>query len=120
MLLEKVAEIENVDVSDDEVSEEIGKMAEYYKSPVEEIRASLQKQGGGEENIRNNLRTRKAIEALIAKAKVVDGEWVDETAGGAPAEAAEAPKKEAKTKAKAEKKPAAAKEPKKKAAKEKD
>lgn len=120
MLLEKVAEIEKVDISDDDVAEEIGKMADYYKSSVDEIRASLQKQGGGEENIRNNLRTRKAIEALIAKAKVVDGEWVDENAAGTAEAAKDEPKKAAKTREKADKKPAAAKEPKKKAAKEKN
>ena len=28
--------------------------------------------------LRNNLRTRKAVEALVEKAKVTDGEWVDE------------------------------------------
>jgi len=118
MLLEKLADVEGVEVSDDEVSEEIGKMAEYYKTSADEIRESLTKQGG-EDNIRNNLRTRKAIEALISKAQVVDGEWVDETVSGAPFEEEERPPKASKKKETSGKKPAAAKEPKKKAAKEK-
>lgn len=117
MLLEKIAEMEEVEISDDEISEEIGKMAEYYRTSADEVRESLKKQGG-EDNIRNNLRTRKAIEALIAKAKVVDGEWVEEMPGGETA-GDDAKAKPAKKKEKAEKKPAAAKEPKKKAAKEK-
>lgn len=119
MLLEKVAEMEKVEVTDDEVTAELSKMADYYRTTVDEVRASLQKQGG-EENIRNNLRTQHAIEAMIAKAKVVDGEWVDETlaAGGESAGADEA--KPEKKKAKAAKKPAAAKETKKKAAAEKE
>ncbi len=79
MLLDKVAEIEKVEVLDAEVDEEIGKMAAYYRATPEEIRESLEKQGGGVENIRNNLKTRKSIEVIVAKAKVTDGEWVDES-----------------------------------------
>ncbi len=78
LLLEKIAELENVEVADEEVAEEIQKMADYYRASPEEIRSSLAQQQGGEENIKNNLRTRKAIEALIKHAKVTDGEWVDE------------------------------------------
>ena len=96
MLLDKVAEIEKVEVAEAEVEEEIGKMAAYYRASAEEIRESLEKQGGGVENIRNNLKTRKAIEAVIAKAKVSEGEWVDESL--APLEAEEEPKKAAKKK----------------------
>ena len=80
MLLEKVAELEKVEISDDDLSEELKKMAEYYRSTEDEIRESLEKQQGSVENIRNNLRTRQAIEALIAHAKITDGEWVDEQA----------------------------------------
>ena len=106
MLLEKIAEAEGVNVSTEEVDEEIAKMAEYYQAPPEEIRKSLEKQGGGG-TIENNLRTRKSIEALVAKAKIVEGEWVDESlAGTAEASAAaeeEKPKKAAKKKAPAKK-----------------
>jgi len=80
MLLEKIAEAEKVTVSKEEVDGEIGKMAEYYRATPEELRKSLEQQGG-EGTIENNLRTRKSIEALIAKAKVADGEWIDEKAG---------------------------------------
>jgi trigger factor len=79
MLLEKVAELENVEVSDAEVADEIQKMADYYRATPEEIRASLAQQQGGEDNIKNNLRTRKAIEALITHANVTEGEWIDES-----------------------------------------
>jgi trigger factor len=76
MLLEKIGEKENVEVSDDEVNEELGRIAEYYKSTPEEVRESVEKQNGLD-GIRNNLKTRKTVEALISKAKVTDGEWVD-------------------------------------------
>src|SRR5205814_6837161 len=78
MLVEKVAELEKIDVSDSEIDEEMSKMAEYYRTSADEVRSSLEKQGGGVENIRNNLKTRKAIEALVGKAKVTEGEWIDE------------------------------------------
>ena len=99
MLLEKVAEIEKVDVPQAEVDEEITKMAEHYRVTAEEIRESLEKQGGGIDSIRNNLRTRKSIEAVIAKAKVTNGEWIDETLGQSDAAASDKPKKAAKKKA---------------------
>lgn len=79
LILEKVAEVEKVEVTDAEVDEEIDKMAAYYRASPEEIRESLEKQGGGVENIRANLKTRKSIEAIAAVAKITDGEWVDES-----------------------------------------
>ena len=80
MLLDKIAEAEKVSVSADEIEEEIVKLADYYRSTPEEVRESLAKQGGPG-TIENNLKTRKSIEALIAKAKVTDGPWVDESVG---------------------------------------
>jgi len=115
MLLEKIADAEKVEVTTADIDEEINKLAEYYRSTVDEVRESLTKQGGTG-TIENNLRTRKAIEALIAKAKVTDGEWIDESLAPVTEEAKEEkPKKAAKAKAKADE----PKEPKKKAAKTK-
>jgi len=105
MLLDKVAEAEKVEVSEAEVEEEIGKMAGYYRASADEIRESLEKQGGGVDSIRNNLKTRKAIEAVVAKAKVSDGPWIDENQEAVSeenqtaAEKKEKPKKSAKPKA---------------------
>ena len=126
MLLEKVAELEKVDVTDADIDEEIGKMAEYYRTEPSEIRKSMETQEGGIENVRSNLRTRKAIEALIANAKVTDGEWIDEsqmpiqeTEADAPDEKEEkkSSKKKETAKADSDEKKADAKEPKKKSAK---
>lgn len=119
VLLDKVAEAENVQVTKEEVDEELAKMAEYYRSTPEEIRTSLERQNGLA-SIENNLRTRKSIEALIEKAKVTDGPWVDESA--AEQEQSEAPAEEEKpkkTKAKAKAKSDEPKETKKKSAKTK-
>jgi len=104
MLLERVAEAENIDVTSAEIAEEIERMASYYRVPPEHIRTSLAQQQGGEENIANSLRTRKAVEALMKNAKITDAEWVDETAASinsseGQSEETEAPKKEKKPKA---------------------
>jgi len=131
MLLEKVAELENVEISGDEINEEIEKMAQHYRTTPEEIRTSLSQQGG-EANISNSLRTRKAVEALVREAKITDGEWIDpnqplpeveenkseEGKKETKAEKSSESKQESKEKKpKADKKKTETKEPKKKAAK---
>lgn len=87
MLLEKIADLENVEVSQEEVDEEIERMAQHYNTTPEQIRQSLSQQQGGEENIANSLKTRKAVEALVEHADISEGEWTDET--GVPSPAAE-------------------------------
>ena len=125
LLLDKIAEAEKVEVSKEEIDEEISKLAEYYRATPEEVRDSIEKQGGTRA-FENNLKTRKSIEALVAKAKVTDGPWVDESLAseeGSEVEAAaeEKPKKPVKkaTKKAAEAKSDEPKETKKKSAKSK-
>jgi trigger factor len=118
MLLEKIGEIEKVDISDEEIEAEIGQMAEYYRTDPTEVRKNFE-ENKGLEQVRNNLKTRKAIEALISKAKITEGDWVDETAGepNVEQENEKKPKKTAKPKAKAEPKSEKPKAAKKKTAK---
>lgn len=102
MLLERIGEMESVDIGDDELETEISNLADYYRTTADEVRKSFEKNNGLAQ-IRNNLKTRKAIEALIEKAKVSDGPWVDESVGEPKVEEAEKkPKKSTKTKANAE------------------
>lgn len=101
MLLDRVAEVEKIEVSDDELDEELGKMAEYYRASKDEIRESLEKQGGGLDSLRNNLKTRKSIESIVAQATIKTGDWVDESVGQVVPEEVE--KKPAKKKASAKK-----------------
>ncbi len=120
MLLEKIAEKENAEVSGDEIAEEINRIAEYYQTTPEEVRASLTQQGG-EDGIANSLRTRKAVEALRENAKITDGEWIDETQSVAEAEQREKEEAEKKeTKSDSEKEDEAKSEKKEKKAKKAD
>jgi trigger factor len=121
MLLEKVAELENVEISGDEINEEIDRIAQYYGVTPEQVRASLTQQGG-ENNVADRLRSRKAVEALVEKAKVSDGEWIDESQAAAVADteteaetaseeqSEEKPKKTSKKKADGDDEPKAKKE----------
>jgi trigger factor len=120
MLLEKIADLENVEVTDEDVAKEIEMMANYYGVTAEQIRDSISAQQGGEANIANKLRTRKAVEALVKHAKVTEGEWVDPSQQPAEADAPEEEKPKSKAKkAKAESAEAdeAEEKPKKKSAK---
>lgn len=77
MLLERVAEAEKIEVSDEEVEAEIQAMAEGSRQSVEQVRAALTKQGG-ERSIADRLRNRKALDLLVQNAKVRDEEWREE------------------------------------------
>jgi trigger factor len=82
MLLERVADAENIDVSDEEVEAEIQSMAEGSRQSVEQVRAALTKQGG-ERSIADRLRNRKALDFLVQHAVVRDEEWGEEGQAGA-------------------------------------
>ncbi|HZH35525.1 MAG TPA: trigger factor, partial [Pyrinomonadaceae bacterium] len=77
LLLEEIAVIENIEVSDEEINAEIEAIAQYSQQTPEEVRAALTNQNG-ENSIADRLRNRKAIETLVDNAVVTEGEWIDE------------------------------------------
>jgi trigger factor len=86
MLLDKVAATENVEVTEEDINAELELMAVNSRTTVEEVRSHLQKHGG-EQNIGERLRSRKAVEALMANATITEGEWIDEAEAMAQAQA---------------------------------
>ncbi len=76
MLLEKIAEAENLTVSNEEVEAEIQAYANASRQPLEQVRAALTKDGG-ERSIAHRLRNRKALEFIVENAQVADGEWTE-------------------------------------------
>ena len=78
MLLERIADAEQIKVTDEEIAAEIETIAKASRQPVEQIRATLTKDGG-ERSIAHRLRNRKALDLLIENAKVTDEEWKEET-----------------------------------------
>ena len=89
MLLERVAEAERIEVSDEEVEAEIQSMAEGSRQSVEQVRAALTKQGG-ERSIADRLRNRKALDFLVQHANVREEEWREEAPDSRPEEDAAA------------------------------
>lgn len=68
LVLEAVVKAENIQVSDEKVDEEIGKMAEAYKMEAEKIRSFM-----GEAEIahmKEDLAVQEAVDFLVAEAKL--------------------------------------------------
>ncbi|HEY0730560.1 MAG TPA: trigger factor, partial [Pyrinomonadaceae bacterium] len=76
MLLEQVAEAENISVSDEEVQAEIDALATATQQSKEQVLAALTK-SGGERSIAHRLRNRKALDLLIENANITEAEWTE-------------------------------------------
>jgi len=74
LLMERIAEAENVTVSDEEVEAEIELLAQMARQSIEQMRATLTKHGG-ERSIAQRLRNRKALDLLFDNAHITDAEW---------------------------------------------
>jgi trigger factor len=77
LLLERIADEEKIEVSQQEIDDEINAIADASKQSPEQVRGILTKQGG-ERSIAGRLRNRKALETLVANARVTDEEWKEE------------------------------------------
>ena len=78
LLLERIADEEHLDVTDQEIEDEINAIADASRQTPEQVRAVLTKQGG-ERSIAPRLRNRKALDFLVANGRVIDEEWKEET-----------------------------------------
>lgn len=78
MLLERIADEENLTVSDEEIEAEIKQIAEASRATPEQVRATLTKQGGAT-SIADRLRNKKALDFVVDNARVSDEEWREET-----------------------------------------
>jgi len=63
LLLERIAELEKIDVSEDELNHELDALAQQTKQTSEAVRARLT-QDGGLDRIRNRIRSEKTLEFL--------------------------------------------------------
>jgi trigger factor len=78
LLLDRIADEEKIEVSDEEVNTEIKAYAEATRQTEAQVRSALTKQGG-ERSIADRLRNRKALELLVENASVTDASWIAET-----------------------------------------
>ncbi|WP_257346396.1 trigger factor [Pseudalkalibacillus decolorationis] len=70
LTLEAISEAENIEVNDEEIEEEIKKMAEMYQMEVDKMKQMLAMQGGPD-LLKGDLKVRKAIEFLVENSKTV-------------------------------------------------
>ncbi|WP_349408059.1 trigger factor [Pseudalkalibacillus sp. SCS-8] len=70
LTLEAIAETENIEVSEEEVEEEITKMAEMYQMETDKMKQMLAMQGGPD-LLKGDLKVRKAIDFLVENSKSV-------------------------------------------------
>lgn len=111
LALEKIIELEKLEVSDDEIKEEYKKYAEAYNMDVEQIEKAIPA-----ESIRPELLNRKAVDFVISNASFgAPKAAAKKPAAKADDKAEEKPAKKAPAKKTAEKKPAEKKAPAKKA-----
>ena len=69
LVLEKIAEVENIPVSDEELDEEFKKMAEMYKMEFEKLKELI---GDGEkEQMKKDMAVQKAVTLVADAAKEV-------------------------------------------------
>jgi trigger factor len=78
LLLERIADDEKIEVSDQEIEDEINAMADASRQSPDQVRAILTKQGG-ERSIAGRLRNRKALNLLVENARVTEEDWQEET-----------------------------------------
>ena len=76
MLMEEIAEAENITVSNEEVEAEIEALANASRQSKEQVRAALTK-SGGERSIAHRLRNRKALDLVIENANITEAEWTE-------------------------------------------
>ncbi|NCB93216.1 MAG: trigger factor [Clostridia bacterium] len=70
LVLEKIAEVENIEISEEKVEEEIAKMAEMYKMDVEKIKEML---GDAEkEQMKTDMAVQEAVTMIAEAAKEVE------------------------------------------------
>ncbi len=70
LVLEKISKLENVEVSDEDVEENIKKLAENYKMEVEKVKKLYRPEDL--EAMKNDLAISKTVEMLVDGAKVVE------------------------------------------------
>ena len=69
MVLEAIAEKENIEVSEEEVDAEFAKLAEMYKQPVEQVKQVFTMQGQYPA-VKRNVLLEKVTDFLLENAKI--------------------------------------------------
>ncbi len=69
LILEQIADQENIEVSDDELDRELAGLAQQSKQPIEQLRARLT-EDGGLDRIRHRIRNDKDLEPSLPQVRI--------------------------------------------------
>ena len=67
LALEKIAQIENVAVTDEDVEKEYAEMAENYKMELDKVKEYLGE--AGKDSLKDDLAVQKAVDLIVDSAK---------------------------------------------------
>ena len=102
VVLDKIAEAEDIQVSDEEIEEEYKKLAEQYNMELEQVKASLAK-----EVLEGDIKTRKAAQLIFDTGVPTEPAAEEPAPAEEPAAGESAPAKKRRTAKKADAEPAA-------------
>ena len=106
LALEKVAELENVEITEDALNAELERIAEGNKITVDQVKEYV-----GVEAVRDDLKVQKALDIVISKAVITDKATEAEEKKKAPAKKKTTTKKTTAKKAEVAEAPAEAEKP---------
>ncbi len=69
LVIEKIIQVENIEVTDEDLEKEYEKLAEQYKQEVEQVKKNYK---GREEQLKNSIVVQKAIDFLMDNAVLVE------------------------------------------------
>ena len=69
LVLEAVAKAENIQISDEKLDEEIGKMAQSYQMEADKLKSYMTEQD--KDQMKEDLAVQEAVDLLVAEAKLV-------------------------------------------------
>jgi len=67
LTLEAIANAENIEITDEELDEELNRMSEMYQTPIDQLKQML----GSLDAVKDDLKIRKAIDFLVENSKSV-------------------------------------------------
>lgn len=70
LVLEAIANAENVTVDEEDVTEELTRLSEVYKKPADELRSIIES-NGTIDDFKQDLRTKKTVKLLVESSKLV-------------------------------------------------
>jgi trigger factor len=74
LALRSIASRESIEVDDDELEEELERMAEQFETSVHELRHQIEDHGDGLGSLMAEIAKRKALEWLVAEVELIDSE----------------------------------------------